>query len=460
MKKSRFQGKGQLLFWMKVLILVIQTLLFAALWYGYYMSRMPQQYYERGNWAVIGLYFLFLLILNKAFGGLKVGYLKTWDIMYNQVFTVLATNAMMYLVIVLLNGRWAMFRGNVPIFEQVGPMILLSLGDILIFFAWAVWARRMYAVIFPPHEMLLVYGDIDPRGLIRKLVKRKDRYDIRAVISLEKGTDRICEEMLKYQAVMIGDLPSHERNLLIKFGYEHDIRCYGVPKLSDIMIRSADNIELFDTPLLLYQYGGLTMRQRVVKRAVDIICSLILLIPFSVVMLVIAIAIQRYDHGPVFYKQKRLTEGGREFDILKFRSMIVESERTGARLASADDDRITPVGKVIRRLHFDELPQLINILKGDMSIVGPRPERRDIADVYKEEIPEFDFRLKVKAGLTGYAQVYGQYNTSPYDKLKLDLTYIENYSLWMDIKLMFLTGKILFAKEKSEGVDKSKRTAL
>ncbi len=162
----------------------------------------------------------------------------------------------------------------------------------------------------------------------------------------------------------------------------------------------------------------------------------------------------------MFYRQKRQTKDAREFEILKFRSMIVDSEKNGARLAKEHDNRITPVGRVIRRLHFDELPQLFNILKGDMAFVGPRPERKEITEEYQRAIPEFPYRLKVKAGLTGYAQVYGQYNTVPYDKLKLDLTYITNYSLWLDIKLMILTVRILFQKEKSEGVDDTQETAL
>lgn len=180
----------------------------------------------------------------------------------------------------------------------------------------------------------------------------------------------------------------------------------------------------------------------------------------SPVMLLIAIAIKLYDGGPVLYSQERITKDGRPFRIYKFRSMIVESEKRGARLASEHDDRITPVGKVIRRLHVDELPQLFNVLIGDMSFVGPRPEREEITREYEQSIPQFRFRLKVKAGLTGYAQVYGQYNTVPYDKLKLDLTYIENYSLWLDLKLILLTVKILFQKEKSEGVEDSQKTAL
>ncbi|MCR5272440.1 MAG: exopolysaccharide biosynthesis polyprenyl glycosylphosphotransferase, partial [Lachnospiraceae bacterium] len=283
---------------------------------------------------------------------------------------------------------------------------------------------------------------------------------IKEMICLTEGEDKIIEKMKGFESVLVGDIPSHERNLFVKHCFENNIRCYSIPKLSDIMIRSAESIDLFDSPLMLYRNRGLNYLQAIMKRIMDIVVSGLALIILAIPMIIIAILIKTYDGGPVMYSQKRLTLNGREFDILKFRSMVVDSEKNGARLASANDDRITPVGRVIRRLHFDELPQLINILKGDMSVVGPRPERKDIADEYKKEIPEFDFRLKVKGGLTGYAQVYGQYNTTPYDKLKLDLTYIENYSLWLDIKIMILTVKILFWKEKSEGVDDSQTTAL
>ena len=277
---------------------------------------------------------------------------------------------------------------------------------------------------------------------------------------LSAGMDNILERILQYDAVLVGDIPVQDRNVFIKYCFEKDIRCYGIPKISDIMIRNSESIDLFDSPLLLFRNNGLTYRQMFVKRAMDIVISFVGIILASPFMLIIALAIKLYDHGPVFYKQKRQTMGGREFDILKFRSMIVDSEQHGARLAKEHDDRITPVGKVIRRLHFDELPQLFNILKGDMAFVGPRPERKEITEEYTKEIPEFPFRLKVKAGLTGYAQVYGQYNTVPYDKLKLDLTYITNYSIWLDIKLIILTVKILFQKEKSEGVDDEQKTAL
>lgn len=234
-----------------------------------------------------------------------------------------------------------------------------------------------------------------------------------------------------------------------------------MPKISDVLIKGADQLHLFDTPLYMTREYALKVEQRMAKRTVDLICSVLLLVIASPIMLVTAILIKAYDGGPVLYKQIRCTQDRKEFYILKFRSMKVDAEKDGvARLASRNDSRITPVGKFIRMTRIDELPQLINILKGDMSFIGPRPERPEIIDQYIEEMPEFSFRMKVKAGLAGYAQVYGKYNTTPYDKLKLDLTYIEQYSFWLDLKLMLLTLKILIKPESTEGVSSTQTTAL
>ena len=204
----------------------------------------------------------------------------------------------------------------------------------------------------------------------------------------------------------------------------------------------------------------LSFDQRLFKRALDLIIAVPMTIIASPVMLFTAAAIKLYDKGPVFYKQIRCTKYEREFEIYKFRSMIVNAEGDGvAKLAKENDERITPVGKFIRATRVDELPQLFNIIKGDMSFVGPRPERPEIMKQYCEEMPEFPFRTRVKAGLTGYAQVYGKYNTTPYDKLKLDLFYIENYSLWTDIKLILMTVKTVLKKEATEGVADNQTTA-
>ncbi|MCR5546945.1 MAG: exopolysaccharide biosynthesis polyprenyl glycosylphosphotransferase [Lachnospiraceae bacterium] len=453
MAKQNLKMKRVIMFWSKVFILIVQTVMYGYLWFHHYKDMMPVQYWRRGNWAIVGLYLIILYFFSRTFGSLKVGYLKTWDVMYSQIFSIICVNGITYIQLALINGDWKLF-------ENAAPMFALCGLDLIVVFVWAVFMRWVYAILYPPHEMVLVYQDINPKNLIAKLNTRPDKYQVVDMVHITTNADDILSQLDEHESVIIADVPSHERNQIIKYCYSKNIRCYGVPKISDVMIRYSDDIDLFDTQLLLFRNGGLSYRQELAKRVMDIAVSLLGIIVASPILLVSAVAIKSYDKGPVFYTQKRLTKDGREFDILKFRSMIVESEAKGAQLAKADDDRITPVGRILRRSHFDELPQLFNILKGDMSVVGPRPERKEIADKYGKEIPEFSFRLKVKAGLTGYAQVYGQYNTEPLDKLKLDLTYIEHYSLWLDIKLMVLTVKILFAKEKSEGVDNKQTTAL
>ena len=262
-------------------------------------------------------------------------------------------------------------------------------------------------------------------------------------------------------AVVLWDIPTAERNKLLKFCYANSIRVYMMPKITDVIMTGAEELHVFDSPLLLTREYALTMEQAFLKRLIDVVCSLILIILTSPIMLLTAILVKLGDGGPVLYKQVRCTIGQREFLILKFRSMRPDAEKDGqARLAQKKDDRITPVGRVIRSCRIDELPQLFNILKGDMSFIGPRPERPEIIAEYLEVMPEFVYRMKVKAGLAGFAQVYGKYNTTPYDKLKLDLTYIENYSVLLDVKLMLLTLKVLFWPDSTEGVDAEQITAL
>lgn len=266
--------------------------------------------------------------------------------------------------------------------------------------------------------------------------------------------EKICDDIEKFDAVVINGIDLDSRNEILKYCYKNSIRVYIVPTVQDIVINNSNTIHLIDTPMFLLRNRGLSPENRFVKRTIDIMISLTALIIVSPVMIIIALLIKVYDRGPALFKQKRLTIDGKVFEVYKFRSMIVDAEKDGvARLASKNDNRITPVGKFIRMVRIDELPQLLNILKGDMSIVGPRPERPEIAEEYMKEMPEFEYRLKVKAGLTGYAQVLGKYNTTPKDKLLLDMMYIENYSLFLDFKLMLMTIKILFMSESTEGVD-------
>ena len=451
--EKREQYKRVIMFCASAFILAVQTGIFAYSWFHYYGLKqvIRRDYYFWGDVVAIGQYALILFMFYKLFGAFKVGYLRVMDVLLSQILSILCVNFFMYLEMALI-GLWRFG-------EQLVPMLWITLLDLCIAMLWTVFVRWIYVKIYPPRQMLLIYGEYNPRDLVRKLSTREDKYNIQKSVHLSVGLDRIKEEILKFHAIVLADLPAHERNILLKFCFENDIRCYSIPKLSDIMLMSSEQIHLFDTTLLLFRNRRLSIEQKFAKRAMDIVVSLLMAIVFSPFMLVIALLIKLYDGGPVFYKQERLTLDKKVFYVLKFRSMRVDSEKSGARLAMKGDSRITPVGRVIRNIHFDELPQIFNILKGDMSLVGPRPERPEIAEEYRREIPEFDYRLKVKAGLTGFAQVYGRYNTTPYDKLKLDLTYIENYSFFLDCKLILLTFKILFQKENTEGVEQWQVTA-
>ena len=449
----REKYKRLIMFLASVLVIGLQTLNFAYVWFTQYNFRsvIGSTYWRRGHWALFALYALIVFIVSRLFGALKVGYMRMLDVIISQILSVICTNIIAYIQLALI-GRWRFMDNGVP-------MVYLTLVNLAVVLFWAAAVRWMYVNIYPPRQMILVYDSRNPEKLLKNISSRADKYVISEAVYLGRGMDYIKERILQYQGVMIGDMPSHERNLLVKYCFEKNIRCYCSPKISDIMIMSSEKMHMFDTPLLLFRNRGLTVEQQAFKRMFDIICSMLMLVILSPVMLIISLLVKGYDGGPIFYKQERLTQDGKVFLVYKFRSMRVDSEKAGARLAMKNDDRITPVGRVLRNIHFDELPQLLNILKGDMSLVGPRPERPEIAAEYEKEIPEFSYRLKVKAGLTGYAQVYGKYNTTPYDKLKLDLTYIENYSFFLDLQLIATTVKILFQKENTEGVEQWQVTA-
>ncbi len=455
--EKREQYKRLIMFFLSLAILLIQTGLFAYIWFNIYSSEaiLGQVFWNRGNWAFIGIYGIQTWLFSKVYGGYRVGYLKTIDVLYSQILAVLCTNVITCLQLALI-ARWSIHN----LLANIAPMAMLTLLETVAVFWWAIIARGIYSVVYPPRHLLMIHGDINPSLLISKMASRDDKYIIQETIHIEAGIDAIKAKINEYHAVIIGDMPTTIRNQLIKYCYAKGIRCYVVPKLTDIMIMNSDAIDLFDTSLMLFRNRGLTIEQQCMKRLMDIVVAVILLILSSPIMLIAAVCIKCYDGGPVLYKQARLTKDRQVFQIYKFRSMRVDSEKNGVRLAGKHDDRITPVGRILRRTHMDELPQILNILEGTMSVVGPRPERPELAEKYSERIPEFDFRLKVKAGLTGYAQVFGRYNTTPYDKLKLDLTYIEKYSLWLDMKLILLTVKVFFKKETSEGIDDDQTTAL
>lgn len=436
--------------------LCLQTAVYAYIWmtvYYPYLAKLGKvNFYMKAHWLMIGIYFILLFFFENTYGGLKIGYLKPSEVYFSQIFSLLAVNVISYAQISLLRNWIAL----------PAPILAVMAIQLVISGIWVYLCNAVYRKAFPPRKLLLIYGERSIDDILSKFATRKDKFKITKCMNINDGMTAIEKEVLgEYDAVVLWDIPIQDRNKLLKYCYGRSVRVYMMPKITDVLIQGSDQLHLFDTPIFLTREYSLTVEQRAVKRLIDIVCALILLIIALPFMLVTAIVIKLYDGGPVLYKQVRCTRDQKEFYIMKFRSMRVDAEKDGvARLAARNDSRITPIGKFIRAVRIDELPQLFNILKGEMSFIGPRPERPEIIAQYVQDMPEFVFRMKVKAGLAGYAQVYGKYNTTPYDKLKLDLAYIENYTVWLDIKLMLLTLKILFKPESTEGVDSSQVTAM
>ncbi len=444
--KDRYQCGHRILSLISALFVLIQTALFAYTWFRCdHLPDLIQLFDGQGNHVIVSLYALSCFLFYKLFGCFRVGYFRLYDAVFAVAAALLCMNTMTYLQLCLV-CRW-------PLGFHIEPMLWLTVADAGVDILWVLCSRALYARISKPRKLLIIYGEYSPQSLMRKLSSRPDKYRIMEAVSYHMDAELLEDKMRRWEAVVLTDIPSKERNDLLKFCFDADIRCYCVPKISDIMVMNAATMNLFDTTLLLFRNNGISFEQLLIKRAFDMIASALGILLSAPVMALIALCIKLYDGGPVFFRQERLTKDGKTFLIYKFRSMRVEEEKTDYCLTQKNDNRITPVGKVLRNIHFDELPQLFNILKGEMSFVGPRPECPGLTAEYTKMIPQFPSRLKVKAGLTGYAQVYGKYNTTPYDKLKLDLTYIKRFSIWLDLKLMFMTVKILFQKENAEGVE-------
>lgn len=449
MRKSRAFRRIMFLL-LLALVIIAQTMIFWYFWNHYYSQGMSREFFFKGHIVLLFVYALMFTIFSNVYGAFKLGSLQYSNLVFSQILALFFTNLIMYLQISMLTLELV----------NPAPIIGMSFDNLLCCLIWCGLAMGTYKWMYPPKDMLLIYSDRDPDNLVNKIETRKDKYIIKDSIHCDEDSEKLQEAILSHQAVLLCDIPSGQRNQIVKDCYMHDKRAYITPKLSDIIITGANQNTLFDSPLLVTKNKGLKWEQAFVKRFMDIVIALILCIPTIVVTLLVAIGNLIWDRGPIFYTQPRLTKDGKVFKILKFRSMKVNSEKNGARLAAKNDNRITKVGRVLRATHLDELPQVFNILIGQMSVVGPRPERPEIAAEYEQEIPEFRFRLKVKAGLTGYAQVYGKYNTTPYDKLKLDMYYIQHYKMWTDVQLILMTFKIMFMKDNTEGVNADQKTAI
>ena len=435
----------------KVLNIICLTIPFAGCWYGYYSGQMKDGFYNRGNFLMIALFMFVYFLFARIYNAFLISVNRISEMIYSQVLAALITDGISYLIIALL----------VKGFPNIIPGVMAIAGQIVMSLIWCFLAHRWYFRSFPPQKTMIVY---DVREGMEKLI---DQYDLECkfeVTEILQVTDVInhLERLNTIETVFLSGIHSHERNIILKYCIEHRIQVYVIPRVGDVLMSGAQQVHMFHLPMLRTGRYNPQPEYRILKRLADLLIAGVATVILSPIMIITAIAIKAYDRGPIFYSQIRLTQDGKEFGVLKFRSMKVNAEKDGvARLSSGENDpRITPVGRIIRKCRIDELPQLLNILKGDMTIVGPRPERPSIAAEYEKVMPEFRLRLQAKAGLTGYAQVYGKYNTTPYDKLLMDLMYISHANLLDDLFIMFATVKILFMPESTEGVAEGQTTAM
>lgn len=428
------------------------TAFFYFIWMHYYSQQVYfVPFYRRGNLVVGLLYAVIYYSLAHMYHGFYLHISKISDIILDQVLAAVLDDAILYLVTVLLVRR----------LPNVLPMFLCLAIDIVVIALWAKLAHDWYFRHYSSLRAAVIYDEMEGLDSLIQDNGLDIRYDVRETIPItDLDFDNLDHQLSGYQVVFLACIHSHERNQIVKYCVEKDISAFVIPRIGDVIMSGADKLHLMHLPMLLVGRYNPKPEYLFIKRLCDIVLSGTVLVVLSPLMIILALII-RSDGGTAFYRQVRLTKDGKEFEVLKFRSMRMDAEKDGvARLSTGENDpRITKVGRFIRACRMDELPQLLNILKGDMSIVGPRPERPEIAKEYEKDLPEFKLRLQCKCGLTGYAQVYGKYNSTPYDKLLMDLMYISKPSLAEDLKIIFATIKILFKKDSTEGIAEGQTTA-
>lgn len=431
--------------------ILMVTATFAAVWYNCYRPQMIKMFWRRGNFMLVLLFMILYLFFGRTYEAFTVSLCRAHELIYSQGLAIGITNAVFYVIICLLTLG---IRDPLPLLTTV--VLDLALCSI-----WAFLIRKWYFKVFPPQKTVVVYGE--RRGMEDLVIQynMERTFDVKRSISAAECIEHLSD-LSEYSTVFLSGIHSHERNTILKYCVENKLHAYVIPRVGDVLMSSAKRVHIFHLPMLSVMRYSPSIDFKVIKRLGDILISVLMLILLSPMFLFVAIAIKSEDHGPVFYRQERLTKDGKKFLIYKFRSMRVDAEKDGvARLSTGENDpRITKIGHVIRKYRLDEFPQLLNILAGDLTLVGPRPERPEIAAQYEEIMPEFRLRLQAKAGLTGYAQVYGKYNTTPYDKLQMDLLYIANPSIIEDIRILLATIKILFMPESTEGIEEGQTTAM
>ncbi len=393
--------------------------------------------------VTLSTYAIMLFLLSFMYGGYDAGERRWGQVALSVSLSVIFTDLITYFELTIMKTNEA--NNTTFKLENFGILFLVFAVQILLILLMSYAGEKFYFWINPKEKCLVVTShDTDAKRIAYAFSTHQKRYEITAIVPFDDPD--LEDHMVGNDTIVLYELPVEERTHIVDFCYQNLKNIYFNPHIADILEQNSRPVIMDDISLFTTRYHMITFEERLVKRLMDTVISLAALIITSPILLVAAICIKKNDGGKVFFRQKRATVHGRVFEIIKFRTM---RENVANFSSTEGDERITKVGRILRKYRIDELPQFVNILKGDMSLVGPRPEMLENVEDYEKDLPEFRYRLRMKAGLTGYAQIYGKYNTSSRDKLMLDLMYIENYSLIRDIQLLFQTVLVLFKAEDS-----------
>ena len=386
------------------------------------------------------LIFLALTLFFLEFtGAYRVGRRRLFEVLYAVFISAVLINLVMLLLPFF----------DIQYFRSAWTIIIITATQIVLFGIWTYVFHRLYFAFFPRKKAIVVADSLDNAEYCAWKVRKHSReYEVAATMEFSQWEEEQpdCDTVIAYKLT-----PSRQETLTRR-RFEEKLELCVIPDLWELGLYCSRQAQFGDFLVLHLSSSSLSVGQRVVKRFIDIIGAAAGLIVSCAPILVMAAVVLLQDGKNPFFTQERLTRGGRVFKLVKLRSMIPDAESlTGPVLASYSDNRVTPFGRWMRKMRLDELPQFWNVLVGDMSLVGPRPERPHFFELYSKDIPEFSYRLSVKAGITGMAHVYGRYDTQPEERIKLDLHYMMHYSLRMDIKLLIETARIMLSPSYAEG---------
>lgn len=432
----------------KIVIVAVDVLLYhlsiLLSFYMRYQGNIPMYNYQAYEQAGVYIFVLFVL-LNLLFGVYILYNKSITDFLYLTVIIQIITT--ISIMAVTFFGRWFTFPRSVLFISFIISTIIL--------FAWRVVVYKVYERFSGSKKVMVVGHEKDIKNAVFNIGQAKSKRHVVEYAVVSDYYNNVKQNLDKVDIVYLAsDIDKDEKSNIYDLLVSEKKKLFLTTSFENLLLVNPNIMNIEDESIIEVSNFEISQEDGLMKRIVDIVFSLFLILLASPIMLVTAILVKVTSEGPVLYKQVRITKDGKEFNVLKFRSMSATAEKdSGPVLASSNDARVTTVGKYIRSLRIDELPQLFNVLKGDMSVVGPRPERPFFVDQFQEENPHYYLRHNVRAGITGYAQVYGKYASDFNSKLNFDLLYIKKYTLLLDVKIMLQTIKILFDKVSSKGLD-------